>query len=186
MKILLVVDMQHDFIDGSLGSTEAQAIVPRVVDKIKECAADPNYAIVYTRDTHFDNYLHTREGNYLPVEHGIRETGGWTIPTDIYNASEGAHWREIIDKFTFGGYNLPEMFDTIDSECIKFSNPNIESIEIIGLCTDICVISNALILKSQYYETTPIIVYADCCAGVTPAKHEAALEVMRSCQIDVI
>lgn len=184
MKVLVVIDMQNDFIDGSLGSPEAQAIVSAVVKKIKECAADSQYAIFYTRDTHYENYLTTNEGKYLPVEHCIFRTHGWQINDDVRCASEGATWAEVQNKFTFGMQDIAPMIGSIPDVC-SFDNPEVESIEIVGLCTDICVVSNALILKAVFDET-PITVYQDCCAGVTPAKHEAALEVMRSCQINVI
>lgn len=176
MKVLIVVDMQKDFIDGALGSPEAQAIVPNVVAKINEYKEEG--VIIYTRDTHFDNYMETMEGKFLPVPHCIVNTEGWQIAPEVFVEDS-----EVVDKYTFGSYNLPnEIFPACGK---KYGNTDIESIELIGLCSDICVISNALILKSIFHDIS-IIVDSKCCAGVTPAKHEAALEVMRSCQIEVI
>lgn len=167
MKYLIVVDMQNDFIDGSLGTVEAQAIVPSVIEKIKlreECG----YTIIYTRDTHLENYLQTQEGRRLPVEHCIYQTKGWEIPESIDN-----EYRTHINKRSFG-YTDWNMW---------LMKPN--EIEIIGLCTDICVVSNALIIKANFPETH-VIVDAKCCAGVTPESHKAALNTMKMCQIDVI
>lgn len=171
-KVLIVIDMQNDFVTGSLGTPEAQAIVPKVVEKVNECSAT-GYEIVFTQDTHFDdetgNYLNTLEGKYLPVKHCIFNTEGWGIIPDLE-----ANSTNIIEKFTFG---FDEWWDLFSFETdIQF--------ELIGLCTDICVISNALILRAQF-PNSEIIVHADCCAGTTPEKHSAALEVMKSCQIIV-
>ena len=185
MKVLVVVDMQNDFIDGALGSPEAQAIVPNVVKKILKCAADPEYAIFYTRDTHFDNYLDTNEGKHLPFPHCIANTYGWQINEEVMLASTGAKCVDVQNKYTFGMADIAAMIDSIPELCQDYDKWEVESIEIVGLCTDICVVSNALILKSVY-DDIPITVYKSCCAGVTPAKHEAALEVMRSCQIEVV
>lgn len=178
MKALIVIDMQEDFIRGSLGSPEAQAIVPAVAAKVAEYAAMEEGVILYTRDTHFDNYMETMEGYHLPVPHCIVNTDGWQIVPEVRAADS-----EIIDKYTFGCYNLGErVWEACGRKYNKF---DIESIELCGVCTDICVVSNALILKTSF-DNTPIIVDSKCCAGVTPEKHAAALEVMRSCQIDVI
>jgi nicotinamidase-related amidase len=178
MKVLVVIDMQHDFVDGALGSPEARAIVPAVAAKVAEYAAMEEGVILYTRDTHFDNYMETMEGKYLPVPHCIVNTFGWQIISDVYQCDS-----EVIDKYTFGCYNL----GTIIWEACgrKYNKFDIDSIELCGVCTDICVISNALILKTNF-DNTPIVVDSKCCAGVTPEKHAAALEVMRSCQIEVI
>ena len=179
MKALIVIDMQEDFVRGSLGSPEAQAIVPAVAAKVAEYKkSEEETIIIYTRDTHFQNYMETNEGFYLPVPHCIVNTPGWSIVPEVM--TEGA---EIVDKYTFGCYNLPNVVQ--DAACRCYESWEVDSIEICGLCTDICVISNALILKSVYTDI-PIIVDSKCCAGVTPEKHAAALEVMRSCQIDVI
>ncbi len=177
MKILVVVDMQHDFIDGSLGTPEAQAIVPNVRAKIEEAVRNGD-AIVYTRDTHFENYLETREGQKLPVEHCIRKTHGWRIPDELFPPAWYENTR-ILDKFTFGSTELPLYLVSsgMTQDC--------DEIELVGLCTDICVVSNALMLKAYFYEGIEISVDSNCCAGVTPETHEAALKTMEMCQINV-
>ena len=180
MKYLIVVDMQKDFVDGALGSPEAQAIVPKVAAKVKQYAEIEDAIVVYTRDTHQKDYMATNEGKHLPVPHCIYDTEGWDIVPEVISDAAA---MTILDKKTFGKYDIA--FDLLDLANEVFGGYNIESIEIVGLCTDICVISNALILKANFPEI-PITVDSSCCAGVTPAKHEAALEVMRSCQIDVI
>ena len=171
-KILVVIDMQNDFIDGSLGTPEAEAIVDNVVAKIGEYDASCVFA---TRDTHAPDYLETQEGKFLPVEHCIEGTHGWEINDKVVEALGDA---TVIDKPTFGStglaWILADMEETDDIE-----------IEIVGLCTDICVVSNALLLKA-YMPEVPIKVDPSCCAGVTPEKHLAALETMRSCQIEMI
>lgn len=180
-KLLVIVDMQKDFIDGSLGSKEAQAIVPKVVDKINNWDGD----IIVTKDTHGDNYLNTREGKYLPVSHCIKGTPGHNLNGDIISAlaertldnKMGA--SVTLEKETFGSKHLPKMIASINGE------PEYDYIELIGLCTDICVVSNALLLKACYPEID-IAVDAKCCAGVTPEKHKAALMTMESCQIDIL
>lgn len=166
MKTLIVVDMQNDFISGSLGTKEAQAIVPNVKKKIEEYKARGD-EIIFTRDTHPSNYLETNEGKHLPVKHCIKGTYGWIIADEV-NYPEYKH----INKRTFG-YTLWNY------------EGEFEEIEIVGLCTDICVVSNALILKAQYPEIK-ITVDSSCCAGVTPESHQAALTVMKMCQIEVI
>ncbi len=168
MKILIVVDMQKDFIDGSLGTPEAVAILPAVSAKIAEYSAAGD-RIIYTRDTHTTDYLSTPEGKRLPVEHCIKGTDGWQIADGLY--IDGS---EIIDKPTFGWLGWKTLDIIEDAE-----------IELIGLCTDICVVSNALILKAALPEAK-ISVDAACCAGVTPETHNAALATMKMCQIDVI
>ena len=170
-KILIVVDMQNDFIDGSLGTKEAEAIVSAVIEKIKEYPKQDVYA---TRDTHPEDYLNTQEGKNLPVEHCIKGTKGWEIKSDIAELILKDH---IFDKPTFGSVQLAEAVKKMNEE-----EPL--EIELIGLCTDICVVSNALLLKAFLPEVR-ISVDSSCCAGVTPEKHEAALETMRSCQIQV-
>ena len=167
MKLLVVVDMQKDFIDGALGSKEAVAIVGNVKAKIAEYKKNGD-RIIFTRDTHQENYLETSEGKKLPVVHCVEGTEGWQIPEDI-DDKDCMH----IDKPNFGwtGWNTIEM-------------NGIDEIELVGLCTDICVVSNALILKATYPDIK-IMVDADCCAGVTPETHDAALLTMKMCQIDV-
>ena len=172
-KFLIVVDMQKDFIDGALGSAEACAIVPAAVKKIAAFDGE----IYATLDTHFENYMETAEGKKLPVPHCIKGTGGWKLNKEIALALEGRNYTAV-EKNTFGSVKLPELVKAAAGDEEMY-------IELIGLCTDICVVSNALLLKANFPETA-IAVDAACCAGVTPAKHEAALETMRSCQIDVI
>ena len=168
-KLLLVIDMQNDFIDGSLGTTEAVSIVERVKEKIRSW---PPNAIIATMDTHRPDYLSTQEGRNLPVEHCIRGTEGWQIRPDVAALLEQA---VIIEKPTFGSMDLAKRLADME---------DLEEVELVGLCTDICVVSNALLLKAALPELK-ISVDAACCAGVTPEKHNAALETMRSCQIDV-
>lgn len=171
-RILIVIDMQNDFIDAALGTKEAVAIVEAVKDKIRSYpAAD----VIATMDTHGKNYMQTQEGKYLPVPHCIRETEGWQIRPDIADLLTEA---KIYEKPTFGSTALAaDLRDLSEKEEIE--------LELIGLCTDICVVSNALLLKAMMPEVK-ISVDASCCAGVTPEKHLAALETMRSCQIQVI
>ena len=176
MKLLVVVDVQNDFVDGVLGTPEAQAIVPNVKKKIAEYLSNGD-KVVYTRDTHGKNYLGTQEGRKLPVPHCIEGTDGWQIKDGLYGAG-----APVINKYTFGYTGW--MHYLTYNEIIN-SPDELESIEIIGLCTDICVISTAMILKAEFYET-PIIVDSACCAGVTPASHKNALEAMKMCQIEVI
>lgn len=171
-KILVVVDMQNDFINGALGTPEAEDIVNKVVDKINCFDGE----IYYTRDTHKENYLQTMEGKNLPVIHCVEGTNGWEIRTEVMAASEGKN-ATVIDKPTFGS---TELLDRIFEE----SKESIESITLIGLCTDICVISNAINLKTKFWET-PIIVESSCCAGVTPQSHNNALDAMKMCQITI-
>ena len=171
MDVLIVVDMQNDFIDGALGTAEAVAIVPNVVAKIR----DFDGLVLATRDTHEQNCLQTQEGKNLPVEHCIRGTKGWGIQSDIAALIQ----EEPVDKPTFGSRNLAE-------KLVEIHEKNaIDSITLIGLCTDICVISNAMTIKA-FLPEVPIIVDASCCAGVTPQSHEQALEAMKVCQIQVI
>lgn len=179
-KFLIVVDMQNDFIDGSLGTKEAQGIVPHVVERIKDASKNDEY-VIFTMDTHDGNYLTTHEGRYLPVSHCIKETDGWNIASDVWDASE---WVvTVFRKNTFGSLDMMEYFSNyIIKQGIEDKDL---SIELVGLCTDICVISNALMLRSVFPEAE-ISVRASCCAGVTPEKHKAALEVMKSCHIKVI
>jgi nicotinamidase-related amidase len=175
MKFLIVIDMQNDFIDGVLGTKEAQAIVPLACEKIRNFEGK----IIATMDTHDENYLNTQEGKLLPVPHCIENTTGFDINDDIDEAIyEKPHLK--IYKHTFGVFDLPKWIKEIAYD----SGEEIEAIELIGVCTDICVINNALILKAEFPEV-PITVDATCCAGVTPELHKAALEVMKSCQIIV-
>jgi len=171
-KILVVVDMQNDFIDGALGTPEAVAIVENVKARIREYdQAD----IFVTMDTHKPNYLETQEGRNLPVEHCIKGTKGWQIRSDIAELLPDWH---IYEKPTFGSVALAKDIAEISA------NEDIE-IEVLGLCTDICVVSNALMLKA-YMPEVKISVDPSCCAGVTPESHEAALKTMQMCQIGVL
>lgn len=167
---LIVVDMQNDFIDGALGTAEAKSIVLKVVEKVRSFSG----RVLFTRDTHGENYLDTQEGKKLPVPHCIRGTKGWQICPELEEYCKEAP----IDKETFGSATLASMLKEADRE-----NP-IQSITLIGLCTDICVISNALLIKA-FLPETDIIVDASCCAGVTPESHHTALSSMRSCHIDI-
>lgn len=171
MKVLIVVDMQNDFIDGALGTAEAVKIVPNVVKKIKEFDG----TIFATRDTHFEEYLETQEGKNLPIKHCIKNSYGWEIRKEIADVLKD----EPIDKLTFGSLELAEKLKELNSK------EKIKSITIIGLCTDICVISNAMIVKASLPEV-PIIVDSNCCAGVTVKNHLQALEAMKCCQIKII
>ena len=168
-KILIVIDMQNDFIDGALGTPEAEGIVEAVKEKIR---AYPPEAVIATMDTHGTDYLSTQEGRMLPVEHCIRGTDGWKLRPDIAALLTKA---AIYEKPTFGSVRMAEEIRAMQG---------VEEIEMIGLCTDICVVTNALMLKAFLPEVR-ICVDAACCAGVTPEKHRAALETMRSCQIEI-
>ena len=171
MKVLVVVDMQHDFVDGALGSDMARAIVPNVAAKIREYRANGGL-VLYTRDTHQANYLDTQEGHNLPVPHCIEGTEGWQILPELEVGDS-----PVVNKVTFGSEHLPEV--------LKELCPQPESVELIGLCTDICVISNAMVLKA-FYPEVPLTVDPACCAGVTPESHQNALEAMKVCQIRIL
>ncbi len=171
-KILIVVDMQKDFVDGALGTAEAEAIVPHVCKKIENFDGE----IVVTYDTHFENYMQTGEGKNLPVPHCIKGTEGHALDINVQKALLGRQYISV-EKVTFGASNLPVILSA------RFDMTDVQ-IEVCGLCTDICVVSNVLLLKAHFPEVA-ISVDSSCCAGVTPQKHEAALETMRSCQIDV-
>ena len=172
-KILVVVDMQKDFVDGALGTAEAVQIVGNVVKKINSFDGE----IIVTYDTHFENYLNTAEGEKLPVEHCIKGTAGWNLASEVQSALENRKYRTV-EKLTFGSVELPAIVGEI-TKGEEFS------IELVGLCTDICVVSNALILKASYPEV-PITVDSSCCAGVTPETHNSALTTMKMCQINII
>ncbi|MBQ8014745.1 MAG: cysteine hydrolase [Clostridia bacterium] len=172
MKFLIVVDMQNDFIDGALGTKEAVAILPAVKEKILSFDG----RVLFTRDTHEADYLSTQEGGNLPVEHCIKGTDGWQIHPEL----DALRIEEPIDKPTFGSVALGQLLKAYDTYDEK-----IESITLIGLCTDICVISNAMLIKA-FLPETPIFVDAACCAGVTPENHERALDAMAICQIKAL
>ena len=168
-KAIVVVDMQNDFIDGALGTKEAQAMLPRMVEKLTAARAE-GVALIFTMDTHGADYLATQEGKKLPVPHCIRGTVGWAIADALTPFVKEA--EAVIEKPTFGATALPTTLREYDA------------IELVGLCTDICVISNALLVKAFYPEKR-ICVDAACCAGVTPESHANALAAMRMCQVEV-
>ena len=172
-KILVVVDMQKDFVDGALGTKEAVMIVPNVVKKINDFDGE----IFVTYDTHFENYMQSAEGRKLPVAHCIKGTDGWQLDKNVQSALEKKQYTAV-EKVTFGSVDLPQLIRNI------VGNEEF-TIELVGLCTDICVVSNALLLKANFPECA-IAVDSRCCAGVTPKTHDDALSTMRMCQIDVI
>lgn len=169
--LLIVVDMQNDFVDGPLGTAEARAIVAPVAEKIKNHKGQ----VVFTRDTHGANYLETQEGKKLPVVHCVKGTEGWELTPEINLLVDG---REIFDKATFGSVELGRYVSSL------YQAGEIDAVELVGLCTDICVISNALLLKAASSELV-VSVDARCCAGVTPQSHQNALEAMKMCQVQV-
>ncbi|MBQ9250682.1 MAG: cysteine hydrolase [Oscillospiraceae bacterium] len=173
--ILLVIDMQTDFVDGALGTAEAVRIVPAVAARIDEAIARGEQ-IYFTRDTHQANYLDTQEGRKLPVVHCVQGTPGWEIVPQLKDYAQG---RTVVDKPSFGSTRLAELLAEANEK------EPIRQVTLIGLCTDICVISNALLVKAQLPEV-PILVDAACCAGVTPASHQNALAAMQACQIDIV
>ena len=171
MKFLVVIDMQKDFIDGALGTSEAAAILPAVVQTVHSFEG----TVLFTRDTHGPDYLQTQEGRMLPVEHCIRGTYGWEIREEIAELLESGP----IDKPTFGSETLGKVLKEFNK------SETIDSITLVGLCTDICVISNAMLLKA-FLPEVPIMVDSLCCAGVTPESHDRSLEAMKACQIEVL
>ena len=178
MKVLVVVDMQNDFVSGALGTPEAQSIVPNVVKKIEEYA---NYGedvrIYFTKDSHFFDYLDTEEGKNLPISHCLVNTEGWEFVSEIKDWPDNVHNFQIV-KNTFGSIKL--------STLLREDKYEIESVELVGLCTDICVISNAIIAKTGAYDS-PIYVDASCCAGTTPEAHDKAIDLMKnSLQIHIL
>lgn len=170
-KVLLVIDMQVDFVSGSLGSAQAQRIVPAVKEKIETYRAEGN-AVIFTRDTHTENYLETQEGKRLPVVHCVAGTQGHVIISELDVKND-----PIFDKISFGSLEL--------AAYLAQQYPDAQEIELCGLCSDICVVSNALILKARFPETT-VTVDAGCCAGVTEESHQAALLTMRMCQVNMV
>jgi nicotinamidase-related amidase len=186
-RILVIVDMQNDFIDGSLGTPEAQAMVPVMEERLREYE-DGETLVILTKDTHPANYLETREGKHLPVEHCIEGTPGWSISKKISQIVDHGNFAKIssdsiingrVKKETFGSTYLPDVIGAV------MAVEDIEEIVFMGLCTDICVVSNVLICKAVFPEAE-ITVDASCCAGVTPESHKAALTTMRMCQVNII
>ena len=174
-NVLLVIDMQNDFVDGALGTKEAQAIVPAVISRIKKAKEDKE-EIYFTRDCHFDDYLETQEGRNLPVKHCISGTEGFELIPEVKELAAG---KMVVDKPGFGSVNLAGLLKGVHQ-----FNP-IDQITLIGLCTDICVICNAMLLKAALPEI-PLVVEQSCCAGVTPESHENALKAMAMCQIKIV
>ncbi len=170
MKILCVIDMQNDFIDGALGTNEAVAITDNVAKKI-ELYRKNGDRVIFTRDTHYDNYMQTQEGRNLPVPHCIKDTDGWQISSKLFVGDS-----LIIDKPTFGSVQLSEYIAGLEG---------VDEVELIGLCTDICVISNAMLIKARLPEVR-VSVDSACCAGVTPESHSNALSAMKMCQIEIL
>lgn len=202
MRVFVVVDMQNDFITGSLTNKDAQSIIPRIEEEINKLS--DNDLIIFTRDTHDHNYLDTQEGKKLPVKHCIKGTNGWQICKELKKYIEDYDKTDYVgpevvtlDKYSFGSLdNLRNyMRDEMDITCLidnflfydymDYNAENLEDITLVGTCTDICVISNAMILKAAFPET-PIKVISEACAGTTPEHHKNAIEAMKMCQIDVI
>ena len=193
MKVLIVVDMQKDFVDGSLGTKEAQVIVPLVAETIEQIAA-PDTVVIFTKDTHPDNYMSTLEGKNLPVPHCIKGTAGHSIVDEVFNA-----YINVIDTYAdaYEVYPMTEInpikvekptFGSVELQNILFDineRMGIEEVTLMGLCTGICVMSNAILAKATLPEV-PVNVIADCCACVTPESHKTALEAMKLCQINII
>ena len=187
MKIIVVVDMQKDVIRGALKNAEAEAIIPRMQEVLTDMNSSDNI-VLFTKDTHYDDYMNTQEGKYLPVPHCIKGTDGWKIDKRISSIVDKGNYRKVsahsiinsrILKNTFGSLEVAE---TIKS--LTIAHP-IDEVIFMGVCTDICVVSNVILTKAVCPELL-VTVYADCCAGVTPAAHKAALETMKSCQVNVI
>ncbi len=166
-KALIIVDMQNDFVDGSLGTKEALEMLPRLIEKLEKVVEENQTDLIFTQDTHGEDYLNTQEGKLLPVRHCIKKTHGWEIVSDLEEFTGMA--REIIEKKTFGSTRLPSLLKPY------------QEVEFVGLCTDICVISNALLVKAFYPEQI-ISIDASCCAGSSPENHKNALAVMKNCQ----
>lgn len=173
-SVLVVVDMQNDFVNGALGTKEAEAIVPDVSELVGYFKG----TVVFTQDTHDENYLNTQEGKHLPVPHCIKGTDGWQLVPSLVKWQE-EHQSQVFEKPQFGSKALAEAMAQLHA------TKGISDITLVGICTDICVLSNAILLKA-FLSEVPIKVVANCCAGVTPAQHEAALTAMKSCQIEIV
>lgn len=173
-SILIVIDMQKDFINGALGTEEAVKILPKVLEKIKRHRGE----VIYTRDTHEDRYLETQEGKKLPVIHCLKGTEGWKLADEIEELATESQ-SLIFDKPTFGSMEMAKYIEKL------YREEKIETVELVGLCTDICVISNGLLLKAAVPELK-VIVDSNCCAGVTPESHKNALKAMNMCHIEII
>ena len=169
-KALIVVDMQNDFVTGSLGTKEAQEMLPRLVAKLEDAVKNNSFDIIFTQDTHKEDYLKTQEGKFLPVEHCIKGSEGWEIVPELQKFIPSA--RIVIEKKAFGSTRLPSLLKPY------------EEVQFVGVCTDICVVSNALLLKAFYPEQL-VSVDATCCAGTSPENHQKALDVMKLCQCQI-
>ncbi len=174
-RLVVVVDMQKDFIDGALGSAQAVKIVDNCKNRLKKAVADGD-TVIFTRDTHSEDYMQTEEGKNLPVVHCIKDSAGWEIDSAL---TEFISTAKVFDKETFGSRNLGEAAAEL------VNSGEVDSVELFGLCTDICVISNALLIKA-FCPNTPIYVDASCSAGVTPESHDIAIKAMESCQIHIL
>lgn len=172
-QILIVVDVQNDFVTGTLGTKEAQEMLPVLLDKIRHFPGE----VRLTKDTHKENYLQTQEGKILSIPHCIKGTEGWEFPKELEELQKAGKFK-IYQKPSFGSVELAKDLKR------DYEKQELESVELAGICTDICVISNALLIKA-FLPEVPVYVDASCCAGVTPQKHQAALEVMKSCQVFV-
>lgn len=182
MKVLLVVDVQNDFVTGALANPEAQARIPKIKEKIQQ-RIDEGWQVMFTQDTHQTNYLDTSEGKYLPTEHCIETTWGWQVVEEL---KEFWETRQRLTKSRFGAHDLYCTILRCMPKDWKLGVDPIEEIELIGFCTDICVVSNALILKADVIrDHTTISCDASCCAGTSIEAHEAALKVMQSCQVEI-
>lgn len=168
-KVIVVIDMQNDFIDGALGTKEAQVMLPHLVAKLER---EKDALLIFTQDTHSKNYMETQEGRNLPMPHCIKPEKGWEIAPSLQPFVKKA--AAVIEKPAFGSLELPKAVAKLQPD----------EVELVGLCTDICVISNAMILKAAFPEL-PVAVDASCCAGVTPASHDNALQAMKMCQVDI-
>ena len=178
MKILIVVDMQHDFIDGPLGTKEARTIVPKVKKLISNLSEGD--FIIFTQDTHTEDYLYTQEGKKLPVKHCIEDTHGWEILEELTEeACKGKAGAYVMEKCCFGTIDIVNQIDYM------IQHAPIDEILFCGVCTDICVVSNALIVKSAFPDTSVTII-EDACAGTTPENHDAAIRVMQNCQCNIM
>lgn len=174
-RILVIVDMQNDFVYGPLGTPEAQRIVSRIVEKLNNNVYD---IIIWTKDCHHSDYLNTQEGRCLPVEHCMHRTTGQEVISDLAMAKQHSMYNEIFEKDTYGSIELADyLYENFDQQN--------DTVEFIGVCTDICVISNVLLVRARTPEIK-VIVDSSCCAGTTPMNHVAALEVMKSCNVEVI
>lgn len=169
-KALIVVDMQNDFVTGTLGTKEAQEMLPRLVAKLEDAVKNKSFDIIFTQDTHKEDYLKTQEGKFLPVEHCLKGSEGWEIVPELQKFIPSA--RIVIEKKAFGSTRLPSLLKPY------------EEVQFVGVCTDICVVSNALLLKAFYPEQL-VSVDATCCAGTSPENHQKALDVMKLCQCQI-